>query len=255
VRQTVGQALSDRIGSFLDRLLPEERHRVAQQAVGTVRQDDPQRAATVTHTVGALATVGTYHLGTVRVIGDELARRGFSGEALNVERDRIILDATLAYYRTGDPRLIGLVLNDIRKGFYPTNDQGIALTGAKSTFDSIPLIAERPRAWAGISGLPMFNRTVAQAALDRAFHDNFIRHWRFLPIGAWLALFFGIGILRMFRRDLPVELALVGLTMFGIGLVTYAATCVCNYSMPRYVLPLLVAVFACGAVVTVARNA
>ena len=255
VRPIVGQALSDRIGSFLDRLPPEERRRVAQRAAGTVREADPQRAATVAHTVEALVTVGTYHHGTLLVIGDELARRGFSGEALNAERDRIILDATMAYYRTRDPRLVRLVLNDIVKGFYPTNDQGIAMTGAKSTFYSIPLIAERPNAWAGISGLPMFNRAIANAALERAFHDNWIRHWRFLQIGAWLALFFGIGIVRMLRQALPAELALAGFTMFGIGLVTYAANCVCNYSMPRYVLPLLVAVFACGAVLTVTRNA
>lgn len=255
VRRTMGRTLSDRLGSFLDRLPPEERRRVAQQAAAKVREADPQRANNVRDTVEALATVGTYHLGTGRVIGEMLAHQGLSGEALDVERDRIILDAATAYYRTYDHRLVTLILNDIRKGFYPTNDQGIAMTGAKSTFDSIPLIAERPQVWAGISGLPMFNRAVARAALDRAFHDNFIRHWRFVPIGAWVALFFGIGALRFYRRSLPFELALVGLTMFGIGLVTYAANCVCNYSMPRYVLPLLVAVFACGAVVSVTRKA
>lgn len=255
VRRTMGRTASSRIGTFLDSLSPEERRRVAQRVAGTVREEDPQRAAAVRSAVEASATLGDYNRGTGRVIEDGLARRGLSGEALNVERDRIILDAVMAYYRTCDPRLVRLILNDIEKGFYPTNDQGIAMTGAKSTFDSIPLIAERPWVWAGISGLPIFNRTVAQAALDRAFHDNFIRHWRFMPVGGWLALFVGIGILRMIQRDLPLELALAGATMFGLGLATYAATCVFNYSMPRYDLPLLVAVFACGAVLTVARNA
>jgi hypothetical protein len=36
--------------------------------------------------------------------------------------------------------------------------------------------------------------------------------------------------------------------MFGIGLVTYAATCACNYAMPRYAFPLLVGIFAAGGV-------
>ncbi len=253
VRSTMGSTLSDRIGSFLDRLPPAERRRVAQRALSQVRETDPQRAEDTGRAIEALATVGTYQLGTGKLVEEALARRGLSGENLGVERDRIVLDAVKAYYQTYDRRLLTLILMDVGKGFYPTNDQGIALTGAKSTFDSLPLIAERPRLWAGVSDLPMFQQASVRATLDRAFHDNFIRHWRFLPIGAWSALFLGVGLLRSRLRSLPPEPGLVGMTTFAVGFVTYAANCVCVYSMPRYVLPLLVAVFASGAMVSVAR--
>ncbi|MBV9489466.1 MAG: hypothetical protein JO069_07050 [Verrucomicrobia bacterium] len=254
MRATRGRTLGDRVRSFLDRLPAAEQRRVGERVAATVHENDPQRQVAVRHAVEALATVGTYNLGTAQVITDELARRGFSGEALSIERDRIILDATMAYYRALDPRLASAILRDIGKGFYPTNDQGIAMTGAKATFDSIALIGERPDFWAGIRNLPMFNPTAALAARDRGFHDNFIRHWRFLPLGAWVALFFAIGGVRIARRRLPLDLALVGLTMFGMGLATYAANCLFIYSMPRYVLPLLIGVFACGAVLAAASH-
>jgi hypothetical protein len=106
-----------------------------------------------------------------------------------------------------------------------------------------------------LSGLLIFQPAVAKATLERAFHDNFIRHWRFLPVGAWALLFLGIGTWRFIRKRLSLELGLISICIFGIGLVTYAATCVLNYSMPRYVLPMFVAIFAAGAVGLVARSA
>jgi hypothetical protein len=139
-------------------------------------------------------------------------------------------------------------LQAIGKGLYPTHDQGIAITGAKATFDSLGPMKEDPPSWKGLEGLLIFDPVVARATLDRAFHDLFIRHWRFLPVGAWFLLFAAFGSLRLARDRLSVELALIGLCIVGIGLVTYSVNCVCNYSMPRYVLPLFVAVLAAGAI-------
>jgi hypothetical protein len=160
----------------------------------------------------------------------------------------------MCYYRTLDPKLIEIILQDIGKGFYPTNDQGIAITGAKATFDSLGPMREDPASWKGLEGLLIFKPAVAQGTLDRAFHDLFIRHWRFLPVGAWLLLFLALGIWRLTRNRLSTELALISLCIFGIGLVTYSVNCVCNYSMPRYVLPLFVAVLAAGAICMVAQK-
>jgi hypothetical protein len=241
-RRTMGRTLSDRIGSYLDSLKPEAKERAAQRA-GSLTTDPDVRAA-----ITAFKDIGTYHKGTDEFIAQFLRKRGLTGESLEVERDRITLEGVVCYYQTWDPKLIQIILQDIGKGFYPTNDQGIAITGAKATFDSLGPISEDSASWKGLEGLLIFEPSVARATLDRAFHDIFIRHWRFLPVGAWFLLFLGFGIWRLVRGQLPPELALISLCIFGIGLVTYAVNCVCNYSMPRYVLPLLVAVFAAGAV-------
>jgi hypothetical protein len=240
--RTMGRTLSDRIGSYLDSLKPEDKERSAQRAASFTNDSDVKAA------IGAFKNIGTYHKGTDEFIAQFLRKRGLSGEPLEVERDRITLEGVMCYYRTWDPKLIQIILQDIGKGFYPTNDQGIAITGAKATFDSLGPMKEDPASWKGLEGLLIFEPAVAQATLDRAFHDLFIRHWRFLPLGAWLLLFLVLGIWRLVRDRLSTELALISLCIFGIGLVTYSVNCVCNYSMPRYVLPLFVAVCAAGAV-------
>jgi hypothetical protein len=245
-RRTMGRTLSDRIGSYLDSLKPEDKERAAQRAA--LLTDD----ADVKAAIGAFGEIGTYHKGTDEFIAQFLRKRGLSGEPLEVERDRITLEGVMCYYRIWDPKLIQIILRDIGKGFYPTNDQGIAITGAKATFDSLGPIEKDPASWKGLEGLLIFEPAVAQATLDRAFHDIFIRHWRFLPVGVWLLLFSVFGIWRLVRRRLSLELALISLCIFGIGLVTYAVNCILNYSMPRYVLPLLVSLFAAGAISVVA---
>jgi hypothetical protein len=241
-RRTMGRTLSDRIGSYLDSLKPQDKERAAERA-GSLTNDSDVKAA-----VGAFKDIGTYHKGTDEFIAQFLRKRGLSGESLEVERDRITLEGVMCYYRTLDPKLLQIILQDIAKGFYPTNDQGIAITGAKATFDSLGPMREDPASWKGLEGLLIFEPPVAQATLDRAFHDNFIRHWRFLPVGAWFLLFLVLGMWRLARGHLSLELALISLCIFGIGLVTYAVNCVCNYSMPRYALPLLLVVFAAGSV-------
>ncbi len=247
-RRTMGRTLSDRIGSYLDSLKPEAKERAAQHAAALTNDADVKAA------IGAFKDIGTYHKGTDEFIAQFLRGRGLTGQSLEVERDRITLEGVMCYYRIWDPKLIQIILRDIGKGFYPTNDQGIAMTGAKATFDSLGPIREDAPSWKGLQGLLIFQPAVAQATLDRAFHDLFIRHWRFLPVGAWFLLFLIVGIWRLARGQLSSSLALIGLCIFGIGLVTYAANCVCNYSMPRYVLPLLVAVFATGAIFLVAER-
>jgi hypothetical protein len=247
-RRTMGRTLSDRIGSYLDSLKVEDKERTAQHAASFTNDSDVKAA------IGAFKDIGTYHKGTDEFIAQFLRKRGLSGESLEVERDRITLEGVMCYYRTLDPKLIKIILQDIGKGFYPTNDQGIAITGAKATFDSLGPMSEDPASWKGLEGLLIFEPAVAHATLDRAFHDLFIRHWRFIPVGAWFLFFLGLGIWRLTRNRLPIELALISLCIVGIGLVTYSVNCVCNYSMPRYVLPLFVAVLAAGSICMVGER-
>lgn len=95
----------------------------------------------------------------------------------------------------------------------------------------------------------MFDILVARIMLKKAVHDWFIRHWQGVPILVWSVLFALVGVLRFRRGTLPLDALLIGLTVLVVGAAAYAATCICVYSTPRYVLPLLVSVFAFGSIV------
>jgi len=246
--RSLGRTLSDRIGSFLDTLPAAERSRVAAQAKKF--SSDPD----VANAIESIQLIGPYHQGTEDVIAARLRARGLSGQTLEVESDRIILGAVTAYYRTLDPRLGLVIARDIGRGFYPENDFGIAMTGPKSTDFSLPRIAADPVAWQGIDRLPLFHPDVAKATLERAYHDIWLRHWRWMPLGAWLLIFVAFGVWRSQRQTLPAVGWVLATSMFGIGLVTYAATCACNYAMPRYAFPLLVGIFAAGGVLLAASK-
>jgi len=240
-REMVGRTLCERIGSFLDSISPADKEQVERRAA---RYDDEPN---VKLAMDSMIRIGTYYQGTNEVIARALRKDGLQGERLQAELDRITLEAALRFYRTLDPRLLRIILKDTMKGFYPTNDQGIALTGPKATFYSVEDIEKDPEGWTGLRSLLFFEPAVAHNTLEYAFHDNLIRHWRFIPIGVWCLLFATIGAWRIFLGKLSADLAIVAACIFGIGLAVYVATCVCNVSQPRYVLPLWVGAVASGS--------
>ncbi len=247
-RQMVGRTLCERIGNFLDSLSPADKEEVERRA--SQYDDEPDLKLAI----NSLIRVGTYYQGTNEVIAQALTKSGLQGEKLQAEVDRTTLKVALRFYRTFDPRLIRIILKDIVKGFYPTNDQGIALTGPKATFYSVEDIEKDPGAWTGIRSLLFFEPAVAQITLEHAFHDNFIRHWRFIPIAVWCLLFATMGAWRMVGGKLSADLAIVATCIFGIGLAVYVATCICNLSQPRYVLPLWVGTVASGSILVAGRR-
>ena len=149
-REMVGRTLSERIGSFLDSLSPADKEQVERQAS---RYDDEPNLKLA---IDSMIRVGTYYQGTNEVIAQALSKHGLQGDKLQAEVDRTTLKAALRFYQTFDPRLIRIILMDIVKGFYPTNDHGIALTGPKATFYSVPSIEEDPVAWIGLRSLLFF---------------------------------------------------------------------------------------------------
>ena len=241
-RQMVGRTLCERVGSFLNALSPAEKERVKARVIR------PGDSPDLTLAIDSLIRVGTYYQGTNKVIAEASSNRELHGDNLEASVDETALKAALRFYETLDPRLIRVILKDIVRGFYPTNDQGIALTGPKATFYSVEDIQKEPEAWAGIRSLLFFDPEVANHTLKRALHDNYIRHWRFVPIAIWFLLFLAIGIWRIGRGNLSVSLGVVAFSMYGIGLAIYVATCVCNITQPRYVLPLWVATVAFGCI-------
>lgn len=247
-RQMVGRTLCERVGSFLDRLSPAEKEQVRLRV--SRADDDPNLKLAI----DSLTRVGTYYQGTNNVIAHAVGNSSLHGDSLGANVDRTTLKAALRFYGTFDPRLLDVIFKDVVRGFYPTNEQGIALTGPKATFYSVDNIAKEPEAWIGLRSLAFFNPAVAQLTLNRALHDNYLRHWRFLPIAVWCLLFAAIGAWRFVRGNLSFELALVAACIFGIGLVVYIATCVCNITQPRYVLPLWTGTVAAGCVLVAAKR-
>ena len=247
-REMVGRTLSERVGSFLDLLSPTEKEQVERRV--SRDNDDPQLKLAI----DSMVRVGTYYSGTNEVIAHALSADGMQKDKIQAQVDRTTLEAALRFYGTFDPRLLKIIMVDVMRGFYPTNDQGIALTGPKSTFYSVANIEKNPEAWKELRSLSFFDPAVAHLTLERAFHDIFIRHWRFLPIGGWCLLFALIGVWRVARGKLSVNLAMVAFCIFGIGLAVHVVTCICNLAQPRYVLPLWVVSLAAGCLLIAGRS-
>lgn len=240
-RSTLGGTLSERIATLVNQLSAREKEQLLLKA-SALTTDSNVRLA-----VASQIKLGPYHMGTDKVIRDALEEQGLQGEQLQAESDRVILRASICFYKTWDPKLIAIIFKEFARGWSPTSDYRVALSGPLATFMFAREVAEEPLQWSHLPPLPMFDFSIARRMLEKAEHDLFIGHWQGVPILVWCLLFAAIAVWRLRRHTLPPELLLIGLTILGIGLVVYGATCVCIFSQPRYVLPLLVSVFAFGS--------
>jgi hypothetical protein len=248
-RSSLGSAMSGRIGTWVDTLSPE-RKRALLDSVQRLTNDPLVKLA-----IQFQIEIGSYDKGTGAALADALRARGFDGEKLLAEKDQLISQSSFSFYRTFDLGLTKEILGDFWRGFLPTNDQGIAIAAPKATFFSLERIAQNPSDWEGIKELPIFVPSTAKATLERASADNMIRHWRWMPILAWTLIFLALGTWRAARGFLPGRHLFIGLSILGIGTLVYAANCVCIYTLPRYALPLLVAVIAFGCLVSAGSSA
>lgn len=248
-RSSLGSAMSGRIGTWVDKLSPE-RKRALLDSVQRLTNDPLVKLA-----IQFQIEIGSYDKGTGAALADALHARGFDGEKLLALKDQLISQSSFCFYRTLDLGLIKEIFSDFWHGFLPTNDQGIAIAAPKATFFSLERINQNPGDWEGIKESPIFVPSTAKATLERATTDNMIRHWRWLPILVWTLFFLGFGSWRAARGFLPGPCLFIGLSILGIGTLVYAANCVCIYTLPRYALPLLVAVIAFGCLVSAGSSA
>ncbi|HEX6562791.1 MAG TPA: hypothetical protein VF020_00840 [Chthoniobacterales bacterium] len=248
-RSSLGSAMSGRIGTWVDKLSPE-RKRALLDSVQRLTNDPLVKLA-----IQFQIEIGSYDKGTGEALTDALKARGFAGEKLWALKDQLISQSSFCFYRTLDFGLMKEIFSDFWHGFLPTNDQGIAIAAPKATFFSLERINQNPSDWEGIKESPIFVPSTAKATLERAITDNMIRHWRWLPILVWTLVFLGFGSWRAARGFLPGRYLFVGLTILGIGTLVYAANCVCIYTLPRYALPLLVAVIAFGCLISAGSSA
>jgi hypothetical protein len=242
-RPTFGGTLSDRIATWVILLSAGEKDRLLVK-VAALTTDPNVRLA-----IESQIKLGPYHKGTDKVIERALEEEGLPRERVLAESDKVILRAAISFYETLDPLLIAVILRDFARGWAPTSDYRVALAGPQETFRFARNIERDPSPWSQLPRWPMFDTLVARIMLNKAAHDWFIRHWQGVPILAWSVLFVLVGVLRFKRCALPLDALLIGLTVLGAGVVAYAATCLCVYTTPRYVLPLLVSVFAFGSIV------
>jgi hypothetical protein len=240
---TIGETLSDRIATWVLRLPPGEKDRLLVK-VGALTTDSNVRLA-----IESQIKLGPYHNGTDKAIGTALEEEGLPKERIPAESHKVILRAAICFYETVDPLLITVILKDFARGWAPTSDYRVALAGPRETFRFARNIEKDPSPWSQLPRWPIFDTSVARSMLKKAAHDWFIRHWKGVPILAWSVLFALVGVLRFRRRALPLDALLIGLTVIAVGVAAYAATCLCVYTTPRYVLPLLVSVFAFGSIV------
>ena len=240
-RSTLGGTLSDRIATLVNQLSVPEREQLLRKA-SALTTDPNVRLA-----VASQIELGSYHLGTDRVIRDALKEQGLQGEQNQAESDRVILRAMVCFYETLDPKLIAIILKEFARGWAPTSDYRVALSGPFATFLFARVVEEEPSRWNHLPPLPFFDFSTARRMLEKARRDPLIGHWQGVPILVWFILFAVIGAWRLRRKALPPNVLLIGLTALGAGIAVYGATCLGVFSQPRYTLPLLVSVFVFGS--------
>jgi hypothetical protein len=248
-QSTLGTTLSDRIATWVSLLSPGEKDALLVKVRGLTADSNVRLA------IESQIYLGPYHSGTDKVIRKALEEEGLPTERIQAESYKVILGAAICFYEAIDLRFVAVILKEFIKGWAPTSDYRVALSGPLETFRFASLIERDPSSWSHLPDLPMFDVSAARRMLRRAEHDWVIRHWEGVPILVWTVLFAVIGIVRFRQRALRLEALLIGLTVLGIGAGAYAATCLTVYSTPRYVLPLLVSVFAFGAIVFSNRDA
>jgi hypothetical protein len=240
-RTTLGRTLSDRIGSFLAKIEPDERTGLAQKLAAATSDKNVRLA------IEDQAAIGPFYKGTDVALERQLTELGFSGEHLEAEKDRIILSATLDYLRTLHPVLLATIWRDFLKGFTTTNNASLAIDPFAENSYIGTYRLQNPKPWAPLDVLSSTFLPESAAWLDRSASDAYLKGTsvgglKHVKVG-WilfltiLALAFCFGKRRgIWSRAIPAASILL------IGVAEFAATMVCVYFMTRYVLPMFVSV-------------
>jgi hypothetical protein len=247
-RTTNGATFSNRFETLIAQLSPGKNADFLARALA-MTNDPNERLA-----IEAQFKFGSYHLGGEQVIGRALAEQGLSGEELRAERDRIISRAMQCLYRAAPPKLFAIIAKEFVRTWTPTSDFRVARAGPFATFQFARFLEEIPSRWGDLPRLPIFQLGNARSMLAAVDRDPFINHWQGVPIALWCCLFLFVGIGRLMRRKLSLDLFVVALSFIAIGTIVDLASCVLGFAQPRYTLPLLVTVFASGCVLLFGTN-
>lgn len=241
-RSTLGATLSDRISSIVEGLSNQGKAKLSARVESLT--SDPLVKLAITSQIH----LGSYYGGTGNVIAHALAERGRLGEELQAERDRIILQSSSCFYRAVPSRLLKVMWKDILRAFLYTSDTNIALVGPSGNLYAARDALHHPAFWNSLEGIPMIELSTASKMLRTANSDLFIRKWHRLSILRWCLIFLVISTVRLWRKTLSRDFALIGLSILAIGGLACLAYFACVFYSPRYVLPLMVSVMACGSI-------
>jgi hypothetical protein len=233
-RSTLGRTLSDRIGTFLDKLSSSDRLRLAQDLCAKT-SDPALRMA-----IESQAKVGSFYNGSAQAIADYLVQTHVPAAKISVERDRLVLGATTRYLMTLHPILLSVIWQDFVKGLIRADNSQIAMSPFQANvFCAVDKI-KRPEAWAELAALPGVDLVQATVTWDAASRDPYVNFGRAMPIGGLILLDLLLGgIACVIDRAIP-RTVLIGWSALATGIVVFAANSVCVYYMERYTLPMLV---------------
>jgi hypothetical protein len=240
-RTTLGRTLSDRIDSFLTRIRPAERTKLAQELTETT-SDRNVRAA-----IQDQATIGSFYKGTNAILEEQLRAEGFSGEHLQAEKDRVILKATLIYLKTLHPVLVRVIWKDFLRGFTETSNFSLATDPFAENSYVGKYRLDNPEIWIPLDVLSSTFLPGAAAWFDRSLNDVYLKGRTVKGFGRlhlsstlFLTVLF-VGLCFWNRRAMYSR-AIPALTILVTGIGVFAATMICVFFMTRYALPLWVSV-------------
>jgi hypothetical protein len=233
-RSTLGRTLSDRIGTFLNKLSASDRLRLADDLC-TKTFDPAVRMA-----IESQVKVGTFYQGSAQALADYLVLTHVPAAKIGAERDRIVLGATTRYLMTMHPALIAVIWHDFVAGLVRADNSQVALAPFReNVFCALDKI-KRPEAWAELAALPGVDLVQATVTVDAARRDTYINFGRARPFGFLILLDILLGgIACAMGREIP-RTVLIGWAALATGIGVFAANCVCVYYMERYTLPMLV---------------
>ena len=238
-RTTMGRTLSDRIDSFLARIAPDERIRLAQKLAAATSDKNVRLA------IEDQATIGSFYKGTDAALEWQLTELGFRGEHLEAEKDRLILSATLDYLRTLHPVLLDTIWRDSLKGFTTTSNASLAIDPFAENSYIGTYRLQNPKQWSPLDMLSSTFLPESVGWLDRSAGDMYlkgipVRGFKHANVGSILFLTILALAFCFWKRCGVWSRAIPAASILLIGVAEFATTMVCVYFMARYVLPMFV---------------
>ena len=148
----------------------------------------------------------------------------------------------MRYLMTLHPILIKVIWQDFFEGIFVDNARIALSPFFANAYPALERIRHPDSSTSlnGLEALSSVNNFEATRVLDRSRLDPYVLIWHSFPLAVIInASFFIGGATSILGKKVPPA-SVVGLFALGVGVVVFAANCVCIFYLPRYSLPLLV---------------
>jgi hypothetical protein len=212
----------------------EERKRLAERIAGSVPDGDVKAA------ILDQPTIGSFYEGTGAAISRRLAAQGYQGEALGAKTDTVILEASMAYFGSLHPKLVGVIGRDFWDGLWRVTNSSIAVAPFDHNRYAAEARPEQPDLWRPLDNLHSSFLPEAIAWEDRASKDSYVSSGKRLQLGWLFVLTVLLCVACCIRQAAVPGTVILSLSVMVAGLVIFGATIVCVGFQSRYALPLQV---------------